>query len=147
MAHENSLKFCTVRGENRQRIIDEIRVSFSCPCTASLYERISALVRFHENHPEYPIAMLAEAGYVGYSALRNRLSRKSRSENKHLIHRNHIGNAIETLTEESWQYYPHFPSVKHATEEIRKLGLKCSRKLVSEIMRDFGYIYGCDELP
>lgn len=145
MAHEFCFKFSTVRGEERQRLIDEIRTRFSCKCTASLRARISALVAFHEAHPEYPVACLAEAGYVGRAALQNRITRPSRNKGLRFNHRSEVANAIQALADKDWQYRIRRPGLRWIANQLRQQGIKCSLPIISELLDDVVYTLAFDK--
>ena len=139
-------KICP-RGKRREAIADVIRTSFSCPASASQSKRLDLLVEYHNEHPEYPINLLATTCGVSLTGLYRRIVPAKRTlPNKFEVHREEIRRTLQQLMDNDWIHRPRPPSIRFAKRQLNTLGISAGFREVRAILLGLGYDYRLNTL-
>ena len=144
---EELKKLCCIQRKKRAALLERLRVSISCPISATIRERMEIIAKFREENPNYSINILADTVGVSRSGFREYLWPRSKSKGIFFNHRVEIAEAVERLAEEDWQYRVRRPGLRFAVRQLRERGHTCSIELLSDILKNMGYDREVEKMP
>jgi len=126
-----------IRGEVREKLIEEIRSRLQLPQTEDEQVVLDYLVAFANAHPEYAQRAISDAAGIRDCVLYYERNGCKHGQTIYLAHRKEVVKAIRDL----------FPDVSisvglcDALKSIHARGLVCSRYLLRDLLVENGYTY------